>query len=105
MLSPVNKSRMALVKPMPGISVIILPITTLSTLVIHPSSTVKKAHDVIMTVAKNLLKILLEIIFSEKNKLNRTIAPINKEIRASIIFPPKNSVNAPAITAQHINSN
>ena len=65
-LSPVNKSLRALVKPIPGIKVIILPIIILSALIMILYFNNKKVNNVIITVERNLLKILFEIIISEK---------------------------------------
>ena len=97
-LSPVNKSRKAFVRPIPGISVIIFPIMILSTLFIIPIFTEISAKTVAITTEINFEKILLPMVFSLNNIHKRTISPTAIDTIISTRPPPKNRVKAPAIT-------
>ena len=69
-LSPTNRSRSALVRPMPGIKVIMLPIKTLSISVIKPGTSAHRASPVTKKVEMNLIKIyLLHYILTFLNKI------------------------------------
>ena len=82
-LSPTSRSLSAVVSPMPGMRVIILPMITLSTVGMKPSFKAKKASSVAAKAEINLVKILFLTVLSHKKIMHLTNPPIRKETAAS----------------------
>ena len=83
MLSPTSRSFSAVVRPMPGIRVMILPMITLSTVGMKPSFKAKKASSVAAKAEINLVKTLFLTALSHKKMIHLTNPPIRKETAAS----------------------
>ncbi len=98
MLSPMKRSLIAFVRPVPGISVIILPMIILSGVFSAPAFVIRNAVAVMINDERNFVNILFLTVLSHTSMVSLISAPMTNDAAASDSLPPKNRVNDAEIT-------